>query len=93
MTSPVVARCASIEAADGAAVKFPRRLNPGASMLRRVQMQHASRNAFRAAIIVPTQEIETCLALGWRLLDEPHCSGARMLPPKDMREQTTRTLR
>ena len=68
--------------------EFSHRVNPGVA-----QMQNVSRNAFRAAIIVPMQEIETCLALGWRLLDEPHCSGARMLPPKDAREQKMRISR
>ena len=49
--------------------------------------------AFLAAIIVPMQEIEMYLAMGWKLADEPHCSGAPMLPPKDAREQKMRISR
>jgi hypothetical protein len=41
-------------------------------------------------IIVPVHEVETYLANGWHLADEPHCSGARMFPPKDMQEQRIR---
>jgi hypothetical protein len=32
-------------------------------------------------MIVPTGELEIYLANGWRLADEPNCSGARMLRP------------
>ena len=41
----------------------------------------ASTFAARVAV-VPAHSVETYLAIGWRLTDEPHCSGARMLPPK-----------
>lgn len=33
------------------------------------------------SVVVPTQNLESYLAIGWRLADEPHCSGARMVPP------------
>lgn len=36
--------------------------------------------------------VETHLAMGWKLSDEPHCSGAPMLPPK-AREQKIQILR
>jgi hypothetical protein len=31
--------------------------------------------------LVPSDAIEIYLANGWRLADQPHCSGVRMLPP------------
>ena len=33
-------------------------------------------------ITVPVHEVECYLANGWRLTDEPHCSGAQMVPPE-----------
>jgi hypothetical protein len=35
----------------------------------------------RGAIVVPAQQIEIYQSLGFRLVDEPHCSGARMALP------------
>ena len=37
--------------------------------------------AARGAVTVPAGAVELRLAMGWLLCDEPHCSGARMLPP------------
>jgi hypothetical protein len=31
---------------------------------------------------IPAADVETYLANGWRLLDEPLCGAVRMLPPK-----------
>jgi len=42
------------------------------------------RRASRGAVIVPAGEVELCLAMGWVLCDEPHCRGARMLPPSSV---------
>lgn len=36
----------------------------------------------QAALAIPSHEIELRLMLGWSLTDEPHCSGAYMLPPE-----------
>lgn len=33
-------------------------------------------------IIVPVHEVQTYILNGWRLEDEPHCSGAQMVPPE-----------
>ena len=43
------------------------------------------------AIRVPLQHVEMLIALGYRLIDEPHCSGAYMVPPsvKDIVFSTT----
>lgn len=54
------------------------------------------RSAFRAApvraaagsslrtrpITVAVHEVQTYILNGWRLVDEPHCSGAQMVPPE-----------
>lgn len=41
------------------------------------------RLALRAKpITVPVHEVQTYLINGWRLTDEPHCSGAQMVPPE-----------
>jgi hypothetical protein len=34
------------------------------------------------AVRVNAAEVESLLLMGWRLTDEPDCSGARMLPPR-----------
>ncbi len=43
------------------------------------------------AVRVPLQHVEMLIALGYRLIDEPHCSGAYMVPPsvKDVIFSTT----
>jgi hypothetical protein len=33
-------------------------------------------------ITVPAHEVQTYILNGWRLTDEPHCSGAQMVPPE-----------
>jgi hypothetical protein len=49
---------------------------------------HLQHRAIVRGLIVPDGEIELYLMLGWTLGDEPHCSGARMLPPNCFAEQT-----
>lgn len=41
-----------------------------------------SRAARSRPITVPVHEIQTYILNGWRLADEPHCSGAQMVPPE-----------
>jgi len=42
---------------------------------------HRRINTPMTSVIMPASEVETYLANGWRLTDEPDCSGARMLAP------------
>lgn len=35
-----------------------------------------------SGMIVPTHSVDTFIDLGFVLLDQPGCSGARMLPPR-----------
>lgn len=41
-----------------------------------------SRAAARRPITVPVHEVQTYILNGWRLTDEAHCSGAKMVPPE-----------
>lgn len=46
-------------------------------------MSNSRRFALRAKpITVPAHEVQTFILNGWRLVDEPHCSGAQMVPPE-----------
>jgi len=40
------------------------------------------RRASAATVRVNAGEVEFLLLQGWRLTDQPDCSGARMLPPR-----------